>query len=302
MDIENAREIAAVQLQDAQDDLARSSTEAKSAILSDRIAALEILMSDYDNERTRRSDARIQQSIYRAMLSDFPAVEGVLAEDNEPGPEDAGPMDEAVKDGAAGYYDDDRVDPSGTTDLVEYVNRLRLDETNPQRECYVCLDSALFSRTLEVGPCSHIWCHHCLLAAINLAIINENNYPVRCCKDTPEIALGPANVSMVNVVGIRLIEKLNDKRVEYETEDRVYCPEQTCSTFIPPDTIIERMAICSSCLHQTCADCKLAYHGDELCENVVDEDLENWRRENNAATCPRCRRTVIIAHGCNHMT
>ncbi|KAI1613786.1 hypothetical protein EDD36DRAFT_207470 [Exophiala viscosa] len=104
-----------------------------------------------------------------------------------------------------------------------------------------------------------------------------------------------------SVLGVKMITDLQAKITEYETVNRTYCHEQSCSTFIPPDQISERMAPCPACEEQTCATCKAQYHASPDCSAVHDEAFDEWRTENHAATCPGCKRVILLSQGCNHM-
>ena len=141
------------------------------------------------------SGLRAQQSVYRAMLSDFPEVDRLLLEDTEPTrnahdgsdqPADYTPLRESGKDG---YYDDSRIDPNGGTDLENYKDALEIDEKYPPQECYWCLEQHPASQIIENGKCDHEWCRHCLLRRFELALKNESNYPVRSCGDLPVYTL-----------------------------------------------------------------------------------------------------------------
>lgn len=156
-----------------------------------------------------------------------------------------------------------------------------------------------YSQSIEVGNCTHRWCRACLTEAFENARQNEDHYPVGCCKDLPAISIDKAVVG--KVLGDKFVEDFQQKIIEYSTNDRTYCHRPSCSTFIAPDTIQGRLAVCLSCQIQTCSTCKLAFHVQDQCQAAQDLAFNEWRASNEASTCPRCSRTILISFGCNHM-
>lgn len=276
-------------------------------LLNDRAVALRYQLEEFQNELLRQSDRRMQQSIYRAMLDDASVVETLLngsangetvTHRGREGPS----SDNAARrvDGKDGYYEDPRIDPSGSTQFDEYVNLLKLDESRPPQTCQACLEEVLYSQSVEVGTCTHTWCRTCLTQAFELAQQNENHYPVRCCKDLANISVDGLAIS--RLLGDNFVANFKKKIIEYSTDDRTYCHAPTCSAFIDPTTIKDRLAVCPSCLTSTCSACKAAFHAQDQCQIAQDAAFEEWRTEHGAKICPRCGHTILISVGCNHMT
>ncbi|KIV77182.1 hypothetical protein PV11_09004 [Exophiala sideris] len=266
-------------------------TSPAAAIWRDKAAALRLQLEELEAMEARQASQRMQHSMYRAMLSDIP----ILAQE---APARAGQRSEAVSGGTAVTgYADAHVSLDGSTQLEEYINQLKIAE-QPKTECYVCMEEVPCSQAVTLDNCGHFWCHECLRRCFDLAIKNEGGYPVRCCEQLPNIPMD--NTAIASVLGDKMIIDLQAKITEYETENRTYCHEQSCSTFIPPARILERMAPCPACQQQTCAECKAQYHDSPDCSAVHDEAFEEWRTENQAATCPGCKRVILISQGCNH--
>ncbi|OCT49201.1 hypothetical protein CLCR_04850 [Cladophialophora carrionii] len=308
-DTTNARLALRLEFEDIEEALRETTDPDEIAMLNDRAAALHLLRQETMEFDTFRTDQRIQRSMYQAMLSDCHEVDALLREAAATSADAAvqvqGELDGAAEqrtlkeNGQDGYYEDDRVDPSGCTNLLTYIERLKLDEEHAPRECYVCMVDTVYSQTIEVGDCSHAWCSGCLVRALDLAAKNESNYPVRCCGVSPNIPLDHPGVAAL--VGVEAISAVEAKIVEYETEDKTYCHDPGCSAFIAPTAIDEINAICPICQKTTCARCKAEFHEGEDCKTVNDEAFEQWQRDNGSATCHACHRVIVISHGCNHM-
>jgi len=276
--------------------------------LSDRALSLQYQLEEFCNQQLRQTGRRVQRSIYQAMLADTAAIGGLVNEDatavhtTRRGRQGRTRNNRPVRlDEQGDYYEDQRIDASGSTPLDEYVGMLKLDESHPMQTCEACMaDDIPYSQSVEVGACTHRWCRSCLTQAFELALQNEQSYPVGCCKALQDIQIDLPAVS--KILGPNFVAEFNKKVIEYSTDDRTYCHVPTCSSFINPDTIENRMANCPSCQTSTCSTCKLAFHVEDQCEVARDAEFEEWKAENNASTCPRCGHTILISTGCNHMT
>ncbi|KAK7890139.1 hypothetical protein LTR67_008605 [Exophiala xenobiotica] len=295
-DAETARVAFTQQLQDIQNALRNIPESSEyAATLRNEAAAINLQMQEVEALEARQSSQRMQHSMYRAMLSDLPH----LSNSGNPQGSTLVRRQGQGRAGETAAYEDCRVNPDGSTPLEDYIERLRRDE-QPRRECYICTDQVLESESVVFGECPHSWCHGCLRRAFDLAIKNNGGYPVRCCIQLQSIPLDNPDVALA--LGDKMISDMNAKIVEYTTQDRTYCYQQTCSTFITPDTISDRIATCPTCQQRTCASCKGKYHDKPDCSTVNDEAFEHWRDENGTATCPGCHHAVEITYGCNHMS
>ena len=100
-----------------------------------------------------------------------------------------------------------------------------------------------------------------------------------------------------------LMEKYDAKSIEYETSNRTYCAKSSCSEFIDSETIVENRAVCTSCDTVTCARCKEVQHEGRKCQGpTTNQALRQIAKKEGWVTCPRCRRIIELAHGCDHMT
>jgi len=69
-----------------------------------------------------------------------------------------------------------------------------------------------------------------------LSMQDETLMPPRCCNKEIPIALAQLTPKET--------EDFNAKLVEYTTTDRLYCSQPTCSTFISPELIINKVGTC----------------------------------------------------------
>ena len=169
----------------------------------------------------------------------------------------------------------------------------------PKEECVACGDEHFFF-DLATCACSHNYCRDCLQNRFNVATVDESMFPPQCCNramdlDTCRLFLTP------DIVGRFLAKKL-----EYESPNRTYCHNSTCSAFIPPALIRLGLATgtCPRCHDKTCTTCKARWHGaDTDCPD--DPALHQLRRvatREGWKQCSNCKRMVELDTGCNHMS
>jgi hypothetical protein len=181
--------------------------------------------------------------------------------------------------------------------LVLYMKTLHLDEACWLIDCVVCTRSFLPSQTITL-QCGDIWCGGCMSQRYEEATANEGAWPVKCCRtEVP-------TESVRSLLPLDLVTRFAIKVVEWSDDNRTYCHEPSCSTYLPHDSITDRRAPCSACHRQTCTECKGPYHTEPPCpEDITTDDLlADVARENHWPQCPGCKCYVEITTGCNHMT
>lgn len=300
VDLESASLILALQIDDLPAQL-RHAPDDQKQVLTNLSQALNAQKEQIDSQLSLLADRRIQESIYVAMLADTLAIETVL---NSPSDQQVGQhTTEIIREhGKDGFYDDHRFNDHGETSLDDYKQIIKIDEDHPRINCSICAEDTLPSQVIRISTCAHIWCRTCLIRAVSNAIQSENCYPIRCCPRTRELPPLDVGSRCKRVLGAGLTQQYASKVVEYSTDDRTYCHEPRCSTFIPPSTIQDRLAQCPKCANTTCSACKEQYHQTQACGEVTqDVAFQKWKSESEASDCPRCHRTILISHGCHHM-
>ncbi|KAF2229482.1 hypothetical protein EV356DRAFT_521044 [Viridothelium virens] len=169
----------------------------------------------------------------------------------------------------------------------------------PRSTCIICDETFPTHETIELScePEHHVYCNNCAAQLFEMATKDESLYPPRCCRnpiplETVQKFLTPeATLNFLN------------KSVEFNTENRTYCCNPSCSTFIPQPDIQNNVAVCLECNTETCAFCKQESHQGEDCPQ--DPEIRSvvrlagdkgWKR------CTSCRRMIELSIGCFHMT
>lgn len=145
-------------------------------------------------------------------------------------------------------------------------------------------------------PCKHDYCHFCVQRVVINALVDEALYPPRCCKQPFDMD------SMRKALIPELISGFNEKKAEFETTDRTYCSNPTCSAFLYPVNITGDKAACPMCFTKTCIICKGPVHNGDCPQDAATQQVlalantEGWKR------CGNCKRMIELKHGCNHIT
>ncbi|KAI6760598.1 hypothetical protein HG530_009458 [Fusarium avenaceum] len=159
--------------------------------------------------------------------------------------------------------------------------------------CTICLEVFPETETVEV-PCGHDLCKPCIIWCVERAIAHEALFPPKCCQQEIPIEVN-------SFLSHDLVDRFEQKRLEYETVNRTYCSNQRCLKFIPPFCIDDGDAICNDCGDVTCATCRAAAHAGPCASDPQTLSLlalaerEGWKR------CTKCGRVIELSLGCNSM-
>ncbi|KAM7213809.1 hypothetical protein V8F06_010805 [Rhypophila decipiens] len=168
--------------------------------------------------------------------------------------------------------------------------------TGPSRRtCTACGNDHHFLYMVQF-PCSHSYCRECAKKHCQAALGDDTLFPPRCCNQPIRFDL------MRRYLDQDTLDKIEAKRIELSTPNKVYCHKASCSTFVPPQRIINGVATCPKCSSKTCTICKSASHPGKDCP--ADEGVKqvlNLGRVQGWQRCYSCRNLVELTQGCNHM-
>lgn len=162
------------------------------------------------------------------------------------------------------------------------------------RKCTACgLGKPLFD-TYQ-APCEHFYCQECIQNLFELSAIDETLFPPRCCR--MEIPLQSAKIYLSSVV----VQTFEEKSIEFQTLDRTYCAQPTCSSFIAPTNITGEHATCPKCGTHTCTICKDNAHGGDCPQDSATQQVLETAGEHGWQRCYNCRSLVELDYGCYHI-
>lgn len=142
---------------------------------------------------------------------------------------------------------------------------------------------------------NHAYCRLCLIDLFQASLTDTTLFPPRCCGKGIPIA------SCLELCPPAVEARYREKELELATPNPVFCSNRYCAKFIQPDEVTADVAVCPSCLEETCTVCHNPRHRglcpeDPSVKMLMDvAGVQRWQR------CPRCRTMVELLMGCYHM-
>lgn len=165
-------------------------------------------------------------------------------------------------------------DPGKATD----TSYQQTSDSSIRRECTACRESVAVL-DLTAAPCGHDYCKDCIRHLFTSAIGDDELFPPRCCRQAIPIS------SVGSILSRDEQQIFMEKLVEFNTLDKPYCSQPSCSTFIPSNNIANVVARCPKCGTRTCTVCKSKAHAGRDCpkDTGVQEVLnmaveQGWQR------------------------
>ncbi|CAG7935382.1 unnamed protein product [Penicillium nalgiovense] len=194
--------------------------------------------------------------------------------------------------------DEDLLDES-SNDVAETSG----EETKTRQECAFCAsctEEYPLSDTIRT-ECAHNYCRECILRLFENSLTHEALFPPRCCRLPIRVS-----TAVEDMLGIEMIKRYQERKVEVNDLRRTYCSNPTCSHYIPPQNIRHGVGICGVCTVRTCTDCKKQAHRGGDCskhrhafdEKINDNLLEELAKKKKWKRCSKCSRIIELIDGC----
>ncbi|KAF4637071.1 hypothetical protein G7Y89_g1025 [Cudoniella acicularis] len=156
--------------------------------------------------------------------------------------------------------------------------------------CEACQEDIRFYDVAR-APCGHEYCRNCLQDLFRASLTDDCLFPPRCCRQ-------PIITCTVRIfLTAELVQKYEEKKIEYDTPDRTYCSNPSCSVFIRAQRIAEDRATCSVCSRVTCTICKGVAHEGDCPADVALQQVLATATENGWQRCYGCKRLVELNFG-----
>ncbi|KAJ5281564.1 hypothetical protein N7478_006936 [Penicillium angulare] len=181
-------------------------------------------------------------------------------------------------------------------DSESFQNLGSVSMTGGKLSCDSCYENV--DKLACTSPCEHGFCRDCARKLILGAIQEEILYPPRCCNHVISRQV------ISSVLSYEQLQEFNNKAVEYESKQKLYCADPVCSSFISSTDIKDEHGTCTRCHRETHIPCRSLAHPKNMdCPKdtgiqqlLKTAEKERWKR------CSKCRRVVELAQGCNHIT
>jgi hypothetical protein len=312
--------IVQVQLEDVENLSTRAKGKQREGTVTDAQFALQVYVDDLSTSNATLSDRMVAEDVAAALLRDNPAIkeafrrEQQIARDREFATELIGRRatpsnrrsimqelqrndSDPLKELWPTLLDSDSDESTITPESSNWAASRFIRDVRSKRRCVACAEERLI-RDLATVPCihEHEYCRECLSRMVRLAIEDESFFPPKC----------DGNIIPINMfrdfLPRNLVEQFESKATEYETKDRTYCHDHTCTTFIPPSAVDGLTGKCPSCFKTTCIVCKSAAHFGVCSSDEALHDLKETANKEQWQSCYMCNHVVQLERGCNHIT
>ncbi|KAG9190145.1 hypothetical protein G6011_08233 [Alternaria panax] len=182
---------------------------------------------------------------------------------------------------------------------MSYVERQAdtIKKLSTEFNCCTCYDR--FPRaSMVTAKCGDRYCVDCMKGLFMRSTKDEGLYPPRCCKQPIPLDLVARHMKPDELATFELAV------VEHATQNKTYCSNHDCVTFIIPGSIEPgtNRAVCPKCSAETCATCNNEFHpGTDCPDDPALRQTRELAREMGWQTCYGCNREVDLISGCYHM-
>jgi len=200
------------------------------------------------------------------------------------------------------------IDYSGNSIQLEYeTKKENKNENNEENCCMVCLD-IIGTEDLENYKieCGHKFCKDCWLNYLEEKI--KSNEEILCMEKTCLIKIKEERIRYFLKDNNILLKKYENnllKREVYNNPNKKFCPYPNCDgigKIINLKNPNNKFIKCSKG-HEFCFVCLKKWHKGKKCkEEIIDNNLKKWKKEQNSKRCPNCGIFLIKYEGCNHIT
>lgn len=170
--------------------------------------------------------------------------------------------------------------------------------------CDICMSEkplSLFILNLE----DHPFCQQCIFSYLKEVILTPKILDIKCpCNKRCSLNFDENFICKLLSNDIDLYNKyLKFKKIHFYNQDPngMWCIKPTCENFIKNGSK-KRKITCVECKTEMCFICKNAWHGRRTCEESLDMQLLNYRKNIPVKKCPKCKSNIEKNLGCNHMT
>jgi E3 ubiquitin-protein ligase RNF144 len=160
-------------------------------------------------------------------------------------------------------------DSLDTTSLNHAMSSTYLGSSKRKKEKEIeCISCSTFYPPNDVAKaeCEHYYCHLCATKMFETSLTDINHFPVTCCQKEISPDIFPEFLTL------KLIEKYQQRRIEYENRNNKYCADFTCKQLLSKSDIYRDIGTCPKCQRQTCLICNKRRHENRDCPEDEGED------------------------------
>ena len=199
--------------------------------------------------------------------------------------------------------------PVNNPQLIEVVeeekkSEKKLESDNLIDECEVCYEELeKEEKKLNSMPCGHIFCTNCWFNYLKTSIIEAKVEKIKCMEHgCNEIVSEDFILKHINENDdlITKYKKFKKRAEIIKDKNKKLCPNPDCDSFLQKSSL-SKYVECENG-HKYCFDCLKPPHGNNPCEQKLENQFLKWKKGKRVKRCPRCQIYTEKNEGCNHMT
>ncbi|CAD8208123.1 unnamed protein product [Paramecium pentaurelia] len=164
------------------------------------------------------------------------------------------------------------------------------------KECQICFS---FRQVHQFLSCQHEFCRDCISEYLKENILAGNALVILCpnlfCKEEF------GDLQIKEIVSQNLYEKYQRfyfRQLISINKNVRWCPRIDCENYVIWQGVDLLTCVCGQ---QICFKCGNQYHQDISCEQAMDTQYLQARKELQINNCPNCSAPIEKEGGCNHM-
>ena len=184
-------------------------------------------------------------------------------------------------------------------------NKSNYDYTySKPKECGICGDKIENEDSFKIKiNCGHVFCVDCWDNYLQEKINNANVAKISCMQHGCSVLLSKEFIKRIlnnDEILIKKYEKFLEKQNLLMSNKKIkFCPIPDCDGYAEKKD--DKYVKCNFG-HDFCFECLKQPHGKKKCEEIIDEDFEEWKKHKIVKRCPNCKMWTEKNEGCNHMT
>ena len=149
---------------------------------------------------------------------------------------------------------------------------------------------------------THRFCFSCMQEYVQQLISESRVESIPCPGITCNQTLSDSMIqSLTNLTDYDKYRRFKERAELLRAGNVRWCPVPNCEGRMEGSEA-EPHLVCPVCSFEMCFLCSGKWHGKKSCTSYMDQAFKAYLKEHEVQKCPKCKRPVEKAEGCNHMT
>ena len=185
----------------------------------------------------------------------------------------------------------------------EYNNIININNNNIYT-CIVCFEKIdEEQKNFNYISCGHICCTHCWNNYLKILISEAKIENIKCVEYSCKQNISEDFILKHIKNDFELIKKYDKfklRAIILNDPNKKECPYPECDSYLLKIKN-KKFTQCKNG-HKYCYECLRVWHENKSCEEIMEKEFINWKKNKTIKKCPRCKIYTEKNEGCNHMT